>query len=65
MVQEYQRHQEFLTEGSCIMVCRLKILDTISSIPVLRLELGKSVLKVSKIPLTNCLEYTSLTQVIG
>ena len=47
------------------MVCRLKILDTISSFPVLRLEFVKYALKVSKIPLKNYLEYTSLTQVIG
>ena len=61
MVQEYQRHQEDLAEGSTIMVCRWKLLDNISSIPVLRLELGKSVLKVSKIPLKDCLEYTYIT----
>ena len=65
MVQEYQRHQGELAEGSTIMLCRLKQLDTISDIPVLRLVLGKSVLKVSKIPLKDCLGYTYITKDIG
>lgn len=61
MVQEYQTYQAALAEGSCIMVCRLKLLDTISTIPVFRLQRGKSVLKGSKIPLTNCLKYAIFT----
>ena len=60
MIKEYQTHQTVVTEGSCIMMCRLKLLDTIASIPVLRLQLGKSVLKGSKVPLNNCLEYVFL-----
>ena len=64
MVQEYETHQMVLAEGSCIMMCRLKLMDTIASIPVLRLQLGRSVLKGSKIPLKNCLEYVFCTNVI-
>ena len=62
MVQEYQTYQAALAEGSGIMVCRLKLLDTISAIPVFRLQRGKSVLKGSRIPLKDCLEYAIFTQ---
>ena len=63
-MKEYETYQTVVAKGSCIMLCRLKLLETVVSIPVLRLQLGRSVLKGSKIPLKNCLEYVFCTNVI-
>ena len=63
-MKEYETYQTVVAKGSCIMMCRLKLLETVVSIPVLRLQLGRSVLKGSKIPLTNCLEYVYLQMLL-
>ena len=57
MVKEFSTHEQALQEGSTIMVCRLALLDTIQSVPVFKLQRGKSVLKKSIIDLTGCDPY--------
>ena len=58
MVKEFETHQAILEEGSVLMVCRLAILDTIQDIPVFKLQLGKSVLKQSRMEIADCLKYS-------
>ena len=57
MVKEFSTHEQALQEGATIMVCRLALLDTIQSVPVFKLQRGKSVLKKSIIDLTGCDPY--------